>query len=523
MKARWDNASFPSHPFAHVATVSASPEPLDVPSGTLMIQGTTSDAGKSTLVAGLCRLARRAGVRVAPFKPQNMALNSAVTVDGGEIGRAQALQAVAAGIDAHTDLNPVLLKPTSDRGAQVIIHGKARMNLDARAYHDYKPVAFEAVLESYARLKASYDTIFVEGAGSPAEINLRERDIANMGFAEAVDCPVVLVADIDRGGVFAHLTGTLACLSESEQARVRGFVINRFRGDVGLLKPGLDWLEAKTGKPVLGVVPYLHGLTLDAEDMLPRELRAAHAGDAARMLRVMVPALPHISNHTDFDALRAHPQVDFHYVRAGTPPPAADLIILPGSKNVQGDLAFLRAQGWDAVLQRHLRYGGRVIGICGGMQMLGRDVADPHGIEGPPATVAGLGWLDFSTTLTREKTLKNVTGRLAADGAVAGVKGYEIHMGETQGRALEAPALLLDDGQGGSRADGARSADGQILATYVHGLFDTPASCASLLAWAGLADAEPIDYPALREASLERLADTLAAHLDLKRLRAAVG
>ncbi|MBN3763346.1 cobyric acid synthase [Burkholderia sp. Ac-20365] len=484
-----------------------------------MIQGTTSDAGKSTLVAGLCRLARRAGARVAPFKPQNMALNSAVTVDGGEIGRAQALQAVAAGIDAHTDLNPVLLKPTSDRGAQVIIHGKARMNLDARAYHDYKPVAFEAVLESYARLKASYDTIFVEGAGSPAEINLRDRDIANMGFAEAVDCPVVLVADIDRGGVFAHLTGTLACLSASEQARVRGFVINRFRGDVSLLQPGLDWLEAKTGKPVLGVVPYLHGLTLDAEDMLPRELRAAQTGDAA--LRVVVPVLPHISNHTDFDALRAHPQVDFHYVRAGSTPPTADLIILPGSKNVQGDLAFLRAQGWDDVLQRHLRYGGRVIGICGGMQMLGREVADPFGVEGPPATVAGLGWLDFSTTLTREKTLKNVTGRLAAD--PADIAGYEIHMGETQGPALDVPALLLSDEKGGLRPDGARSADGQILATYVHGLFDTPAACASLLAWAGLKDAQTIDYPALREASLERLADTLAEHLDLQRVWATVG
>ena len=501
------------------ALLNASPDSPDVPRGTLMIQGTTSDAGKSTLVAGLCRLARRAGVRVAPFKPQNMALNSAVTVDGGEIGRAQALQAVAAGIDAHTDLNPVLLKPTSDRGAQVIIHGKARMNLDARAYHDYKPIAFEAVLESYARLKASYDTIFVEGAGSPAEINLRERDIANMGFAEAVDCPVVLVADIDRGGVFAHLTGTLACLSDSEQARVRGFVINRFRGDVSLLQPGLDWLEAKTGKPVLGVVPYLHGLTLDAEDMLPRELRAAQA--SADALRVVVPALPHISNHTDFDALRAHPQVDFHYVRAGSTPPPADLIILPGSKNVQGDLAFLRAQGWDAVLQRHLRYGGRVIGICGGMQMLGREVADPHGVEGPPATVAGLGWLDFSTTLTREKTLKNVTGHLAT--SAADIAGYEIHMGETHGPALGAPALLLADETGVVRPDGARSADGQILATYVHGLFDTPAACASLLAWAGLKDAGAIDYPALREASLERLADTLADHLDLKQLWAAFG
>ncbi|CAB3710392.1 Cobyric acid synthase [Paraburkholderia phenoliruptrix] len=516
-----------------MSTQSVSPEfphdALAVPRGTLMIQGTTSDAGKSTLVAGLCRLARRAGVRVAPFKPQNMALNSAVTVDGGEIGRAQALQAVAAGIAAHTDLNPVLLKPTSDRGAQVIIHGKARMNLDARAYHEYKPVAFEAVLQSYARLQAAYDTIFVEGAGSPAEINLRERDIANMGFAEAVDCPVVLVADIDRGGVFAHLTGTLACLSESEQARVRGFIINRFRGDIGLLKPGLDWLEAKTGKPVLGVVPYLHGLTLDAEDMLPPELRAAQRGDAARTLRVVVPVLPHISNHTDFDALRAHPQVDFHYVRSGMAPPPADLIILPGSKNVPGDLAFLRAQGWDAVLQRHLRYGGRVIGVCGGMQMLGREVADPHGVEGAPGTFPGLGWLDYSTVLTRDKTLKNVTGRLALPGSPQ-VAGYEIHMGETRGPALETPALRLvqtrqtreAEEAGEPHPDGAISADGQILATYVHGLFDTPAACAALLGWAGLSDAEAIDYPALREASLERLADTLAEHLDLAKLMAAV-
>ncbi|MGF6966546.1 adenosylcobyric acid synthase [Paraburkholderia sp. WC7.3g] len=515
-------------PPASPTRMAALPDPLPVPRGTLMIQGTTSDAGKSTLVAGLCRLARRAGARVAPFKPQNMALNSAVSIDGGEIGRAQALQALAAGIDAHTDLNPVLLKPTSDRGAQVIIHGKARINLDARAYHDYKPVAFEAVLESYARLRASYDTIFVEGAGSPAEINLRERDIANMGFAEAVNCPVVLVADIDRGGVFAHLTGTLACLSDSEQARVRGFIINRFRGDIGLLKPGLDWLEARTGKPVLGVVPYLHGLTLDAEDMLPPELRAAASGDSRRLLRVVVPVLPHISNHTDFDALRAHPQVDFHYVRAGAPAPSADLIILPGSKNVPDDLAFLRAQGWGNVLARHLRYGGRVIGICGGMQMLGHEIADPDGVEGAPGTFAGFGWLDYATVLTRDKTLKNVTGRLALPGA-PDLAGYEIHMGETRGPALDTPALRLDSataGEGGvdcGRPDGALSADGQILATYVHGLFDTPAACAALLAWAGLSDAEAVDYPALREASLERLADTLAAHVDMGRLFAAMG
>ncbi|HKU00077.1 MAG TPA: cobyric acid synthase [Paraburkholderia sp.] len=524
-------------------------KPAAVPRGTLMIQGTTSDAGKSTLVAGLCRLAYRAGVRVAPFKPQNMALNSAVTADGGEIGRAQALQALAAGIEPHTDLNPVLLKPTSDLGSQVIVHGKARMNLNARAYQDYKPLAREAVLESYARLRERYETVFVEGAGSPAEINLRANDIANMGFAEAVDCPVVLVADIDRGGVFAHLIGTLACLSASERARVKGFIINRFRGDPALLKPGLDWLEAQTGKPVLGVVPYLHGLTLDAEDMLPG---AAHtqARAGGKTLRVVVPALPHISNHTDFDALRAHPQVEFSYVRTGSAPPPADLVILPGSKNVRDDLAWLREEGWETALARHLRYGGRVIGICGGMQMLGHAIADPHGVEGEPGAAAGFGWLDYETELTREKTLENVAGRLvlrgdaqAASGAAqvpvpvpvpVSVRGYEIHMGVTRGPALAEPALRIasvdgaaqsaDDGETGTlRADGAQSADGQILATYVHGLFDTPEACAALLRWAGLEAAQRVDYPALREASLERLADTLAASLDMARLYGAIG
>ncbi|WP_273773778.1 cobyric acid synthase [Burkholderia mallei] len=487
--------------------------------GTLMIQGTTSDAGKSTLVAGLCRLARRTGARVAPFKPQNMALNSAVTANGGEIGRAQALQALAAGIEAHTDLNPVLLKPTGDRGAQVIIHGTARANLDARAYHDYKPTAMRAVLESYGRLRGAYDAVIVEGAGSPAEINLREGDIANMGFAEAVDCPVVLVADIDRGGVFAHLVGTLACLSDSERARVRGFVINRFRGDPALLEPGLRWLEARTGKPVLGVLPYLHGLTLDAEDMLPASARTSAARRDAGVLRIVVPALPRISNHTDFDALRAHPRVDFTYWKRG-PVPDADLLILPGSKNVLADLAWLRDAGWDALIKRHLRYGGKVIGICGGMQMLGRTLADPHGVEGAAgATSAGLGLLDYATTLTPEKTLVNAAGRLAFGGD-ARVAGYEIHMGRTEGPALASPALMLA-GRGGERPDGAVSADGQILATYLHGLFDTPHACAALLEWAGLDGAEALDYPALREASLERLADTFAEHLDLDRVFAA--
>jgi len=350
-----------------------------------MIQGTTSDAGKSTLVAGLCRVAHRAGVRVAPFKPQNMALNSAVTADGGEIGRAQALQAQAAGVAPTVDMNPVLLKPNSDTGAQIIIHGQPRFDLDARAYHDYKPTAMAAVLESHTRLRAQYDLVLVEGAGSPAEVNLRDRDIANMGFAEAVDCPVVLVADIDRGGVFAHLVGTLACLSDSERARVGGFIINRFRGDISLLTPGLDWLTAQTGKPVLGVLPYLHGLHLDAEDAVQTVQRAASA-DA---LRVVIPVLPRVSNHTDFDALRAHPQVDVRLVGPRQPIPPADLIILPGSKSVQADLAWLRANGWEAAIARHLRYGGKLIGICGGMQMLGRRLHDPHGLEGAAGSVEG--------------------------------------------------------------------------------------------------------------------------------------
>ncbi len=281
-----------------------------------MVQGCTSDAGKSALVTALCRWLHRRGVRVAPFKPQNMALNSAVTVDGGEIGRAQAVQAQAAGLDPHTDFNPVLLKPNSDIGAQVIVHGHAIGNMDARHYHDYKRVALVAVLASHARLVAQYDAVIVEGAGSPAEINLRDRDIANMGYAEAVDCPVVLIADIDRGGVFAHLVGTLALLSESERRRVAGFVINRFRGDMALLQPGLDWLERETGKPVLGVLPYLHGLQLEAEDALPRQRE--HKPQA--QLRVMVPALPRISNHTDLDALRAHPDVELTVLGSGELP-----------------------------------------------------------------------------------------------------------------------------------------------------------------------------------------------------------
>lgn len=466
------------------------------PFRTLMVQGTTSDAGKSTLVAALCRLLKREGVRVAPFKPQNMALNSAVTRDGGEIGRAQALQAIAAGVEAHTDMNPVLLKPSSDTGAQVIIHGRVRSEMNARDYHRYKAVAMAAVLESHRRLCAQYDAIVVEGAGSPAEINLRERDIANMGFAEAVDCPVILVADIDRGGVFAHIVGTLACLSASERHRIIGFVINRFRGDIALLEPGLDWLERETGKPVLAVLPYLHGLYLDAEDAV----QPAQAGRGD--FRIVVPSLPRMSNHTDFDVLRVHPDLDLRFVREGEAIPAADLVILPGSKNTRADLAWLRAQGWDTALARHLRYGGKVLGVCGGFQMLGQRVSDPHGVEGSAGESQGLGLLELSTTMGLEKQLRQVAGVCIFDGSGARVEGYEIHMGASEGAALAAPAFRIGD-----RSEGACSADGQVMGTYLHGVFDDPDACSALLRWAGLRSERRVDAAALREASLDRIAD----------------
>ncbi len=474
----------------------------------LMIQGTSSDAGKSTLVAALARAFVRRGIRVAPFKPQNMALNSAVTADGREIGRAQALQARAARVAPHADMNPVLLKPSSDTGAQVIVHGRPVAHLDARAYQDYKRAAMRAVLESFARLAAAYDCVLAEGAGSPAEINLRAGDIANMGFAEAVDCPVVLVGDIDRGGVFAQFVGTLALLAPPERARTRGFVVNRFRGDRSLLEPGLEWLVRETGKPVLGVLPYLEGLQLDAEDALPRAPTAPR--DAA--LEVAVPALPRISNHTDFDPLRAHPRVAFRFVGPGERIGSADLVILPGTKSVAADLAFLRAQGWDEEIGRHLRYGGRLIGICGGMQMLGRAIHDPLGIESATPTVAGLGLLELETTLAPEKTLRRVGGRLAL--GAARVQGYEIHHGASGGAALERAALTRDDGT----PEGALSADGRILATYWHGLFDRGEACAALLGWAGVPGAEATDHEARVERSLDRLADAAEAHLDVAAL-----
>lgn len=480
-------------------------------SHTLMVQGTTSDAGKSTVVAGLCRLFMRKGIRVAPFKPQNMALNSAVTVDGGEIGRAQAVQAQAAGIDSHTDMNPLLIKPNSDQGAQIIVHGKAIGNMEAGEFHHYKKVAMSAVMESHSRLSSEYPLIMVEGAGSPAEINLREGDIANMGFAEKVDCPVILVADIDRGGVFAHIVGTLELLSQSEQDRIAGFIINRFRGDIKLLEPGLQWLEQKTGKKVIGVLPYIHGLHIEAEDAIPANLNSKDVqGDR---LNVVVPVLPRISNHTDFDPLRLHPQVDCRFVRSVDEIDNADLIVIPGSKSVRDDLDWLKESGWENTIRQHLRYGGKVIGICGGFQMLGNAIHDPNGIEGTAGSSNGLQLLDITTTLEQEKQLIRRCGKLTFGNA--NVEGYEIHVGSTHGAAMDNPLIHFEDSQ-----DGGMSDDQQVLGTYLHGLFDHTEAMQALLQWAGLPNhQEPCDksfnYNLLKESELERLADIFEENLNI--------
>ncbi|WP_418352025.1 cobyric acid synthase [Shewanella algae] len=535
------------------------------PGRSLMVQGTTSDAGKSTLVAGLCRVFHRHGQRVAPFKPQNMALNSAVTRDGGEIGRAQALQAVAAGLEPRIDFNPVLLKPSSDTKAQVIIQGKALTSLEAAAFfgpesRDYKAAAMQAVLVSWHRLQQEFDWLLVEGAGSPAEINLRQGDIANMGFAEAVDCPVILIADIDKGGVFAHLVGTLALLSESEQARVKGFVINRFRGDISLLQSGLDWLEAHTGKPVLGVLPYLDALHLDAEDALvqptaqsqgaaaeqPVTAQSARAqsetAQTGTRLRVGVLVYPRISNHTDFDPLRLHPDIEFYYIGPTHQGelPGLDLLLLPGSKNVRADLAFIRQQGWDKGIARHLRYGGKLIGICGGFQMLGQSIAAPLGLEDLPGTSQGLGYLPLTTELQVEKQLLNVRGTLRLGQSSASVSGYEIHCGASRIPDQCTQPLLLNERGGDAncdsgtepakvtepakttapRSEGLLSEDNQILGSYLHGLFDSPEACELLLAWAGMTapQGHAVDINQQRQQQLDRLADVLEQHLDFNKI-----
>lgn len=478
----------------------------------LMIQGTTSDAGKSTLATALCRLLQRRQIPVAPFKPQNMALNSAVTSDGGEIGRAQAVQAYAAGIAPTVDMNPILLKPNTDTGAQVIVHGNAIGNMNAHKYHDYKATAKTAALASYQRLLTQYQSIIIEGAGSPAEINLRAQDIANMGFAESVNAPVILIADIDRGGVFAHLVGTLELLSASEQDRVVGFVINRFRGDISLLQSGLDWLEQRTGKPVLGVLPYLKGLYLEAED----SVTTLHTSSKEHAkLKVVIPITPRVSNHTDWDPLLLHPQVEVILVKQGQPFPAADLVILPGSKSVQADLTYLREQGFESYLQQHLRYGGKVLGICGGYQMLGQHLDDPLALESDsPSCSTGFGFINMTTTLAPQKQLQLQQATLPWDSDKK-VRGYEIHAGVSSFENSSYQAFCqLANGQ----SEGYLSNDKQIIGTYLHGVLDDTEGLQSLLQWAGLQKPQVFDYDDFRNKEIDRLADSCEQHLDIDQL-----
>lgn len=496
---------------------------------TLMVQGTTSDAGKSILVTALCRILARHKISVAPFKSQNMALNSAVTEEGGEIGRAQAVQAEACYLPCSVDMNPVLLKPNSDIGAQVIVSGKAIGNMDAETYHKYKPELLNQVVAAHGRLQNNYRTVIVEGAGSPAEINLREHDIANMGFAEAVDCPVIIVADIDRGGVFAHLLGTYELLSESEQQRVVGFVINRFRGDIKLLESGLDWLEERSGVPVLGVLPYIHNLHIEAEDAINLQ-QELNAEDSYQQLKVVVPAYPRMSNHTDFDVLRLHPQVDLQFIKDIRLFKGADLIVLPGSKNVRGDLQWLQDEGWQKAIQRHLRLGGKVLGVCGGYQMLGQWVHDPEAIESHAGSSAGLNLLDMETTLTGDKTLRNVEGESCYSPVFGeqqlGVKGYEIHAGVSEGASLEQPLFQLkhtEDPASKSFAEGSSNEDQTVIGSYVHGLFDQPELLQQLLSWAGMEKQSSFDYPAFREQQIDRLADEVEAVMPLPLLQRLLG
>jgi adenosylcobyric acid synthase len=477
----------------------------------LMIQGTGSNVGKSLLVAGLCRAARARGLSVAPFKPQNMSNNAAVTADGGEIGRAQALQALAAGLPPVTDMNPVLLKPETDTGAQVIVQGRRLATVRARDYAALKPQLLAPVLDSFARLRAAHDLVIVEGAGSPAEVNLRRGDIANMGFARAADVPVILVGDIDRGGVIAQLVGTQAVLDPADAAQVTGFVVNRFRGDPRLFDDGYALIAARTGWQGFGVLPWFaDAWKLPAEDA--QDIAAAPQGRGS--LHVVCLRLSRIANFDDLDPLAQEAGVRLTMLGAGQAIPGdAALVILPGTKSTRGDLAFLRAQGWDIDLAAHVRRGGHVLGICGGFQMLGRSIADPDGIEGPAGSDPGLGLLDIETRMTPDKRLTTATATHAATGLP--FDGYEIHIGRSDGPGRARPFAHVD-----GRPEGAVSADGRVAGSYLHGMFRNDAFRAAFLAGLGLR-ASGTAYGAGVETVLDALAAHVAAHLDLEGLLAA--
>ncbi len=476
----------------------------------LMLQGTGSDVGKSLVVAGLARAALRRGLVVRPFKPQNMSNNAAVTADGGEIGRAQALQARAAGVAPSVHMNPVLLKPTGEQSSQVVVQGQAIGVVKARDYAALKPTLMPRVLESFYTISQGADLVLVEGAGSPAEVNLRAGDIANMGFAEAADVPVVLVADIDRGGVLASLVGTMALLPTAERQRIKGYLINKFRGDVGLFRQAETIIAAQCGLPSLGTIPWFAGAArLPAEDSLA--VASSPMGGDGKRLRVVVPRLPRLSNFDDLDPLIAEPGVEVMFIGPGHPLPVAEAIILPGSKATRADLAALRAEGWDIDILAHHRRGGVVMGLCGGFQMLGQCIDDPDGLEGEAGQSPGLGLLDITTTLARHKHLRAVGGQDIASGAR--VTGYEMHMGVSHGPGLARPWLRLDP----HRPEGAVSANGLVSGCYIHGLFADDGFRSAFLQRLGGAGAA-VAYEAGVEASLDALAAHFEQHLNIPRL-----
>ncbi|MBD3818262.1 MAG: cobyric acid synthase [Brevundimonas diminuta] len=485
----------------------------------LMIQGCGSDVGKSVLVAGLCRVFANRGLRVRPFKPQNMSNNAAVTAPDpegriGEIGRAQALQALACRTPATVDMNPVLLKPQSDTGAQLVVRGQVEGVWQAAGYQDRKVALLDVVLDSFRRLQAEADLVIVEGAGSPAETNLRAGDIANMGFARAADVPVVLVGDIDRGHVIASLVGAHAVLDDEDRAMIRGFIINKFRGDPALFDQGRTEITRRTGWADLGMAPWLaDARALPAEDAVVLE---RSGGGRGGKVRIAVPMLSRIANFDDFDPLRHEPGVDFGFVPPGQALPGdADLIILPGTKATLADLAFLRTQGWDVDIAAHVRRGGRVLGVCGGYQILGRMISDPDGVEGVAGSAPGLGLLDVETVLAGAKTLRRVEGRLTPSGAA--VEGYEIHIGRTDGPDAVRPVAMID-----GAAHGARSGDGRIAGLYVHGLFDRAEARAALLTEVGAAS-DGVDQGARVDQALDRIAAVLETHFDIPALARIAG